>query len=162
MSVVHFLVCNMMCLCFHTNCFWLLSNITFSFLRRPGPDPVSDCRAGGEGWTVRLCWWPTAVTVPDTSSYYDLLSRPILFRWSNEGGWDGRGMCRCGEEKYIQGFVWIPPRKEPLTRLRSRWQCTFKMDLKATGCGDVNWILLVQDRNKWRAVDSTVMNRLVP
>jgi hypothetical protein len=36
------------------------------------------------------------------------------------------------------------------------------MDLKAIGCGDVNWILLVQDRNKWRAVDSTVMNRLVP
>jgi hypothetical protein len=69
---------------------------------------------------------------------------------------------RCGEEKYIQGLVWIRPRKEPLTRSRSRWQCNFKMDLKATGCGNVNWILLVQGRNKWRAVDSTVMNRLVP
>lgn len=40
----------------------------------------------------------------------------------------------CGEEIYIQGFVWIRPRKEPLTRLRSRWQCNFKRDLKATGC----------------------------
>jgi hypothetical protein len=36
------------------------------------------------------------------------------------------------------------------------------MDLKATKCGDVNWIVLVQDRNKWRAVDSTVKNHLVP
>jgi hypothetical protein len=62
----------------------------------------------------------------------------------------------------MQGFIWMRPRKEPLTRLRSRWQRNFKMDPKATGSGDVNWILLAQDRNKCRAVDSTVMNRLVP
>jgi len=51
---------------------------------------------------------------------------------------------RCGEEIYIQDFVRIRPRKEPLTWLRSRWRCNFKMDLKATLCGDVNWILLAR------------------
>ena len=60
------------------------------------------------------------------------------------------------------GFCLDTPTKKPLTRLRSRWQCYFNMDLKATGCGDVKKILLAQDRNKLRAVDSTEMNRLVP
>jgi hypothetical protein len=69
---------------------------------------------------------------------------------------------RCGEEKYIQGFVCIRPRKEPLTRLRSRWQYKFKIDLQATGCGDVDWIRLAEDRNKWRAVGNTAMTHPVP
>lgn len=53
----------------------------------------------------------------------------------------------CRKEKYRVLFGYAG-KKKPLTRLRSRWQCSFKMDLKATGCGDVNWILLAQDRNK--------------
>jgi hypothetical protein len=32
------------------------------------------------------------------------------------------------------------------------------MDLKETGCGCVDWIRLAQDRDRWRAVVSAVMN----
>ena len=37
------------------------------------------------------------------------------------------------------------------------------MDLQLVGCGDVDWIELVQGRDRWRARVSTVMNfRVVP
>jgi hypothetical protein len=32
------------------------------------------------------------------------------------------------------------------------------MDLKETGLGDVDWIRLSQNRDRWRAVVSAVMN----
>jgi hypothetical protein len=32
------------------------------------------------------------------------------------------------------------------------------MDLKETGCEDVEWIHLGQDRNQWQAFGNTVMN----
>jgi hypothetical protein len=37
-----------------------------------------------------------------------------------------------------------------------------KMDLGEIGFGDVDWIHLAQDRDRWRAVVSTVMNLWVP
>jgi hypothetical protein len=33
-----------------------------------------------------------------------------------------------------------------------------KLDLGKIGCGDVDWIGPVQDRDKWRALVSLVMN----
>jgi hypothetical protein len=36
-----------------------------------------------------------------------------------------------------------------------------KMDLREIGLGGVDWILVAQDRNRWRAVVSAVMNLLV-
>jgi hypothetical protein len=36
------------------------------------------------------------------------------------------------------------------------------MDTKTTGLVGVDWIHLVQDRNKWLAVVTTVMNLRVP
>jgi hypothetical protein len=33
-----------------------------------------------------------------------------------------------------------------------------KMDLRATGLADVDWIDLAQDRDQWRALVNTVMN----
>jgi hypothetical protein len=37
-----------------------------------------------------------------------------------------------------------------------------KMDLGEIGFGDVDWIHLAQDRDKWRALVNTVMNLRVP
>jgi hypothetical protein len=45
---------------------------------------------------------------------------------------------------------------------RNRWEDTIKMDLGDFEFGDVDWINLVQDRDKWRALVNTVMNFLVP
>jgi hypothetical protein len=37
-----------------------------------------------------------------------------------------------------------------------------KMDLRKIGFGDVDWINLAQDRNRWRALVNTVINLRVP
>ena len=52
--------------------------------------------------------------------------------------------------------------KRPLGRPRRRWEENIKMDLQEVegGCGD--WMELAQDRDRWRALVSTVMNLGVP
>jgi hypothetical protein len=37
-----------------------------------------------------------------------------------------------------------------------------KMDLRKIGWDDMDWIVLAQDRDQWRALVNTVMNLLVP
>jgi hypothetical protein len=51
--------------------------------------------------------------------------------------------------------------RRPLGRPRRRWE-DIKMDLRETGFGDVDWINLAQDRDRWRALVNTVMNLRVP
>jgi hypothetical protein len=55
-----------------------------------------------------------------------------------------------------------PEGKRPLGRLRRRWVDKIKMDLGEVGWGDVDWIGLAQDRNRWRALVNSVLNLRVP
>jgi hypothetical protein len=48
--------------------------------------------------------------------------------------------------------------KRPLGRPRCKWVDNVKMDLLEIGWGGVEWIGLVQDRDKWRALVNAVMN----
>jgi hypothetical protein len=56
----------------------------------------------------------------------------------------------------------MPEGKTPLGRPRRRWVDNIRMDLGEVGWGDVNWIGLVQDTNRWRALVNAVMNLRVP
>jgi hypothetical protein len=62
-----------------------------------------------------------------------------------------------GEES-VQGYVGKSEGKKPLGRPRRRWEDWVRTDLKETGCGDVEWIQLAQDRDRWRALVNAVMN----
>jgi hypothetical protein len=55
-----------------------------------------------------------------------------------------------------------PEGKRPLGRPRCRWADNIRMDLGEVGWGDVDWIGLAQDRNRWRAVVNSVLNLQVP
>jgi len=66
----------------------------------------------------------------------------------------GRGVHRV--------LVGIPEGKTPLRRPRRRWGDNIKMDLQEVDGGWEDWMELAQDRDRWRALVSTVMNLRVP
>ena len=55
-----------------------------------------------------------------------------------------------------------PEGKRPLGRPRRRWEDDIKMDLQEVGRGDMDLIELAQDRDRWRAFVTMVMNLRVP
>jgi hypothetical protein len=48
--------------------------------------------------------------------------------------------------------------KRPLGRTRCRWEDNIKTDLREIGLEDMDWIHLVEDRDRWKALVNTVMN----
>jgi hypothetical protein len=52
--------------------------------------------------------------------------------------------------------------KRPLGRPRRRWVDNTRMYLGEVGWGDVDWIDLAQDRNRWRALVNSVSKLRVP
>ena len=59
-------------------------------------------------------------------------------------------------------LVGKPGGKRPLGRPRRRWEDNIKMDLQEVGCGGMNWIELVQDSDRWRALVNVVMDVRIP
>jgi len=51
-----------------------------------------------------------------------------------------------------------PGGKRQLGRPRRKWEDNIKMDLQEGGCGDMDWIELAQDTDKWWAVVNAVMD----
>jgi hypothetical protein len=49
-----------------------------------------------------------------------------------------------------------------LGRPRRRWEDNIKMDVQEIGVGCGDWIELVQDRGRWRALVGTVKNLRFP
>ena len=55
-----------------------------------------------------------------------------------------------------------PEGKRPLGRPRYKWEDSIKMNLQEVGRGYGDWMELAQERDRWRALVSTVMNFRVP
>jgi hypothetical protein len=51
-----------------------------------------------------------------------------------------------------------PEGKQPMGRLRRRWEDNIKMVLREVGCRGMDWIELAQDRDRWRGVVNAVIN----
>jgi hypothetical protein len=68
-------------------------------------------------------------------------------------------VARMGVERILyKVLVGRPEGRRPLGRPRRRWENGVRMNLREIGLGDVDWIRLAQDRDRWRAVVSAVMN----
>jgi transcription termination factor 2 len=76
--------------------------------------------------------------------------------------WAGH-VARMGESRGVyRVLVGKPEGRRPLGRPRHRWEDNIKTDLRKVGWGCVDWIGLAQDRDRWRALVSAVMNLPVP
>jgi len=73
-------------------------------------------------------------------------------RWAGHVG--GGGVYRV--------LVGKPEGKRPMGRPRRRWEDNIKMYLQEVECGDMDWIELAQDRDRWPAILNAVMNLRVP
>jgi len=94
----------------------------------------------------------------------DLYCSPNILRVikSRRMRWAGQ-LARMGERRGVyRVLVGKPEGKRPLGRPRSRWEDYIKMDLQEVGCGDMDWIELAQDRDRWRALVNAVTNLWVP
>jgi len=72
--------------------------------------------------------------------------------------WAGH-VARVGERRGVyRGLVGKHEGRRPLGRTRRRWEDNVKMDLPEVGCRGMDWIELAQDRDRWRALVTAVMN----
>ena len=72
-------------------------------------------------------------------------------------------MVRMGQGRVVyRVLVRKPEGKRPLGRPRRRWEDNIKMDIQVVGGGCRDCMELAQDRDRWRALVSAVMNLRVP
>jgi hypothetical protein len=94
----------------------------------------------------------------------DLYSLPniVLVVKSRRMRWAGH-VSRMGEERGVHRvLVGKPEGKRPLGKPRRRWEDNIKMDLQEVGLGCGDSIESAQNRDRWRALVSTVKNLRVP
>ena len=94
----------------------------------------------------------------------DVYSLPNIVRVvkSRRMSWAGH-VARMGEGRGVHRvLVGKPKRKRPLRRSRHRREDNIKVDLQEVGGGCGDWMELARDRDRWRALVSTMRNLRVP
>jgi hypothetical protein len=72
-------------------------------------------------------------------------------------------VARVGERRGVyRVLVGKPEGKGLLGIRRRRWEGNIKMGLQEVGFGAMEWIYLVQDRDRWRTVVDAIKNPRVP
>jgi hypothetical protein len=94
----------------------------------------------------------------------DLYSLPNIVRVvkSRRMRWAGH-VARMGEERGVHRvLVGKHEGKRPKGIPKRRWEDNVKMDVQEVGGSRGDWMELAQDRDRWRALVSTVKNFRVP
>jgi hypothetical protein len=91
---------------------------------------------------------------------HGLYSSPSVIRVikARKMRWAGHVACMGEVRGAYNILVGKPEGWRPLGRPRRRWEDNIKMDLGEIGFGNVDWIRLVQDRDRWRALVNIVMS----
>jgi hypothetical protein len=92
---------------------------------------------------------------PNNEELHDLCSSPSIIRIikSRRMRWVGH-VARMGEKRNpYRLLVGKPEGRRPLGRPRRRWVDNIRIHLEEVGWGDVDWIGLAKDKNRWRALD---------
>jgi hypothetical protein len=76
--------------------------------------------------------------------------------------WVGHVACMGEEREVHRVLVGKPEGKRPSGRPTRRWEDNIKMDLQKVGGSGGDWMEPTQDRDRWRALVSTVRNIRVP
>jgi hypothetical protein len=95
---------------------------------------------------------------------HDLYSSPsiITIMKSRRMRWAGH-VARIREKRSAYRLlVGKPGGRTPLERPRRRWVDNIRTDLVEVRWGDVDWIGLAQDRDRWRAHLNLALNLWVP
>jgi hypothetical protein len=95
---------------------------------------------------------------------HDLYSSPSIIRitMSRRMRWAGHVAPMAEKRNAYRLLVGKPEGRRPLGRPKRRWLDNNRIDLVEVGWGDVDWIGLVQDRDRWRALVYSVLNLRVP
>jgi hypothetical protein len=96
---------------------------------------------------------------PHSEELHDLYSSPSITRIvkARSMRWAGHVTRMRVKKNAYRLLVGKPEGKRPLGRPRRMW-----VDLVEVGWGNVDWIGLAQDRDKWRALVNSVLNLRVP
>jgi hypothetical protein len=95
---------------------------------------------------------------------HDLYSSPSIIKVmkARKMTWAGHVARMVEKRNAYRLLVGKPEGRRPLRRPRRRWLDNIRMDLVEVGCGDVDWIGLAQDTDRWRALVNSVLNLWVP
>ena len=95
--------------------------------------------------------------------FNDFYSSPNIVRVnkSRRMGWAWH-VARMGESRVVYRVLVGKAEATRLGRPRSRWEDNIKLNFQEVGCESMDWIELVQDGDRWRALINTVINLRVP
>ena len=93
---------------------------------------------------------------------YVLYCSPILFEWSNQEEWDGQGMWHVWKTGEVHTGIWWGDLRERCHMENLGVGGWNKHVFSRSWMGVMDWTVVAQDRDRWRALVNAVMNLRFP